>query len=180
MPPFCLPLGGVIMCEYVIEKAKPEDAEKLLEYLRVIGGESDNLTFGSEGVPFSVEAEKTFIQSRLDSQTDVLYLVKCGDHIIGNGSINSLSGRMAHRAELGISVLKAYWGKGIGSMLMENLISFAKEGLFEILSLDVRTDNKRAIRLYEKYGFKRIATYPGYMKINGELIDFDLMYLPLR
>lgn len=179
MPPFRL-LGGVILCEYIIEEATADDAENVLAYLEIIGGESDNLTFGAEGVPFGVEAERAFIQSRLDSKTDVLYLVKIGDEIIGNGSINSLSGRMSHRAELGISVRKDYWGKGIGTKLMGALIAFAKNAGFEILSLDVRSDNDRAIRLYEKFGFKKIATYPGFMKIKDELVDYDLMYLPLR
>ena len=34
----------------LITKAMPEDAKKLLEYLKKIGGETDNLTFGSEGL----------------------------------------------------------------------------------------------------------------------------------
>lgn len=168
------------MCEYVIEKASPNDAENVLAYLKVIGGESDNLTFGPEGVPFTVEEERSFIESRLDSKADVLYLVKCNGEIIGNGSVNSLSGRMSHRAELGISIRKDYWGKGVGTKLMEKLIAFAKNGGFEILSLDVRSDNDRAIRLYEKFGFRKIATYPGFMKIKGELVDYDFMYLPLK
>ena len=168
------------MCEYLIEQANPNDAEDVLTYLKIIGSESDNLTFGSEGVPFSVEAERSFIQSRLDSNTDVLYLVKHNGRIIGNGSVNSLSGRMSHRAELGISVRKDYWGKGVGGMLMDVLIAFAREADFDILSLDVRSDNMRAIRLYEKYGFKKIATYPGFMKINNQLVDYDMMHLPLK
>lgn len=167
------------MYEFIIEEAKPADAENILSYLRIIGGESDNLTFGAEGVPFSVEAEQAFIQSRLDSKKDVLYLVKCNGEIVGNGSINSLSGRMSHRAELGISVRKDYWGKGIGTKLMDALIAFARNAGFEILSLEVRSDNDRAIRLYERFGFKKIATYPGFMKIKGELVDYDLMYLTL-
>ena len=168
------------MSEYIIEQANPNDAKAVLAYLKIIGGESDNLTFGSEGVPFSVEAEHSFIQSRLDSETDVLYLVKHNGAIIGNGSINSLSGRMSHRAELGISVRKDWWGKGVGTKLMDALIVFAREAGFEILSLDVRSDNERAIRLYEKFGFKKIATYPGFMKIEDQLVDYDMMYLSLK
>ena len=167
------------MYEFIIEEAKPADAENVLSYLKMIGGESDNLTFGAEGVPFSIEAEQSFIQSRLDSKKDVLYLVKCNGEIVGNGSINSLSGRMSHRAELGISVRKDYWGKGVGTKLMSALISFAGNAGFEILSLEVRSDNDRAIRLYERFGFKKIATYPGFMKIKGALVDYDLMYLTL-
>ena len=167
------------MYEFIIEEAKPADAENVLSYLKMIGGESDNLSFGADGVPFSIEAEQSFIQSRLDSKEDVLYLVKYNGEIVGNGSINSLSGRMSHRAELGISVRKDYWGKGIGTKLMSALISFARNAGFEILSLEVRSDNDRAIRLYERFGFKKIATYPGFMKIKGALVDYDLMCLTL-
>ena len=36
----------------IIEKATPSDAAMLLEYLKKVGGETDNLTFGPEGMPF--------------------------------------------------------------------------------------------------------------------------------
>lgn len=35
------------MIEIKIEKARPEDAEKILDYLKIIGKETDNLTFGA-------------------------------------------------------------------------------------------------------------------------------------
>lgn len=65
---------------------------------------------------------------------------------------------MSHRAELGITVRKDYWGQGIGSLLMKELIKYAKENRIEILNLDVRSDNVNAIHLYEKFGFKHIGT----------------------
>ena len=37
----------------LITKAMPEDAKEILEYLKKIGGETDNLTFGSEGLLIS-------------------------------------------------------------------------------------------------------------------------------
>lgn len=33
--------------------------------------------------------------------------------------------------------------------------------------------------LYEKYGFRKLCTFPAFFKINGENIDFDLMNLDL-
>ena len=84
--------------------------------------------------------------------------------------------RMAHRGEFGISVRKSAWGKGIGTMLMENLLSFAKNSAHaEIVSLQVRSDNDRAKNLYRKFGFSSIGTFKGYFKIDGEYIDFDIM-----
>lgn len=72
------------------------------------------------------------------------------------------------------------WGKHIGTRLMEEIIRFAKniDGL-EILSLEVRSDNARAIALYKKFGFETIGTFPGFMKINGQDISCDIMMLRL-
>ena len=42
------------------------------------------------------------------------------------------------------------------------------------------SDNARAVRLYEKYGFRKLCTFPHFFKINGEYVDFDLMNLELN
>ena len=65
------------------------------------------------------------------------------------------------------------------SALTEAVLAFAKENGFEQLNLEVRSDNARAIRLYEKYGFRKLCTFPDFFKIDGESIDFDLMNLEL-
>ena len=46
-----------------IRKATAFDAEKILEYCQVIGGESDNLTFGAEGVSITIDREKEYLDS---------------------------------------------------------------------------------------------------------------------
>ena len=55
--------GHMIVKDIVIEKAKPEDAKALLGFLYIIGGETDNLTFGAEGLPISVEEEQDYLAS---------------------------------------------------------------------------------------------------------------------
>lgn len=65
------------------------------------------------------------------------------------------------------------------SALTEAVLAFAKENGFEQLNLEVRSDNARAIRLYEKYGFRKLCTFSDFFKIDGESIDFDLMNLEL-
>ena len=168
------------MAEIKIQRALPEDAQALLDYLRRIGGESDNLSFGAEGLPFTVEQEADFIRSHQGESKSILLVVKDGDVIVGNGSLDVLPRRMSHRAELGISVIRDYWGKGIGSMLMNEMIAHAQKVGLDGISLEVRTDNTRAISLYRKFGFEKIATYPGYMKIDDTLADMDMMYLKLQ
>lgn len=162
-----------------IEKAAPSDAAKLLEYLKQVGGETDNLTFGPEGMPFSVEAEAEFISNMENSSDDIMLLAKCDGKLAGCVSLNRLPRRMKHRGDLAISVAKDYWNKGIGSKLLDNIIVFARENDFQIIDLQVRSDNKRAIHLYEKYGFKKIGEHPAFFKISDTNISFDIMYLEL-
>lgn len=87
---------------------------------------------------------------------------------------------MSHRAEFGVSVEKSEWGRGVGSALLQKIIEYAKTHGIELVSLEVRSDNKRAIHVYEKFGFRKIGTSPAYFKIDGEYFDFDLMVLDLR
>ena len=166
--------------EIRIEKAIPSDAAMLLEYLKQVGGETDNLTFGSEGMPFSIEAEAEFISSMENSIDNIMLLAKCDEKIVGCASLNRLPRRMKHRGDLAISVAKEYWNKGIGSQLMDKIISFARENDFEIIDLQVRSDNKNAIHLYEKYGFKKIGEHSAFFKMDDENISFDIMYLELN
>lgn len=165
---------------FVIERARPEEAAELLDYLKIVGGETDNLSFGAEGVPLSLEEEQDYLRAQCGSTDNAQYFAKVDDEIIGTASLNRNHNRMSHRGVFGISLKKAWWGCGAASALMEVILDFAKENGFEQLNLEVRSNNTRAIHLYEKYGFRKLCTFPHFFKINGEYIDFDLMNLELN
>jgi len=161
----------------VVEKAKAEDAAKILEYLKQVGSETDNLTFGAEGVPFTVESETEFILQLEHSCDDIMLIAKDEDKIIGTAGLNRLPRRMQHRGDFSVTVSKAYWNKGIGSKLIKEILKFAKENNFEVIDLQVRSDNTAAIHLYEKFGFLKLGTHPAFFNIDGVEISFDYMYL---
>lgn len=168
------------MQDILIRQAHPKDAEALLAYLKQAGGESDNLTFGSEGLPFTVEQERAFLQAQQQNPRALFLCAWDGDRLVGSCSMQPLPRRMAHRAEFGISVAKDHWGRGIASAMLERMIDHAKANGFALLNLDVRSDNTRAIRLYEKFGFRVIGTSPAFLKVGEEYADCLLMYLDLR
>ena len=165
---------------FVIECARAEDAAALLNYLKIVGGETENLSFGAEGVPLSLESEQAYLGAQCESADNVQYLAKVDGEIIGTASLNRKPRRMSHRGEFGISLKKAWWGCGAASALMEAVLAFAKENSFEQLNLEVRSDNARAIHLYEKHGFRKLCTFPRFFKINGAYVDFVLMNLELN
>ena len=164
----------------VIVRARPEDAAELLDYLKIVGGETENLSFGAEGVPLGLEAEQDYLRAQSGSPDNVQYLAKVDGEIIGTASLNRRPNRMHHRGVFGISLKKAWWGCGAASALTEAVLAFARGNGFEQLNLEVRSSNTRAIRLYEKYGFQKLCTFPHFFKINGAYVDFDLMNLELN
>ena len=165
--------------DIIIKEAKPEDAAKLIEYTKIVGAQTDNLSFGKEGVGDKHEVEE-FIKRISSDSKSVMYFAWKNDDIVGCANISGMKRRMSHRANFAISVAKSEWGSGIGSALLEKCISFAKDNGIEIINLDTRSDNIRAISLYKKFGFIKIGQMPAFSKINGEYIDADLMYLDLR
>lgn len=164
----------------VIEKASRADAAAMLAYLKQIGGETDNLTFGAEGLPFSIEDEAAYIGELESSRDGALFVAKENGRIVGDASLSRLPRRMSHRGDLGIAVVREYWNRGVGSALMRAVIDFARANDFDGIDLQVRSDNRAAIALYEKFGFRTLGTHPAFFKLDGEDIPFDYMYLDVR
>lgn len=165
----------------VIDIVKSDNAEEIIRYTKTIGSESDNVTFGPEGIPVTLEQEKTFLASFSEKSLFPMFAAKIDGEIV---SLANLAGndrpRLRHNAEIGISVLKKYWNIGVGTKMIQVLIEHAKStNVIENLFLKVRSDNLNAIRLYESHGFSTVGTYPRQMKIDHQYFDTLLMYCPL-
>ncbi|MFI4938463.1 MAG: GNAT family N-acetyltransferase [Candidatus Berkiellales bacterium] len=77
-----------------------------------------------------------------------------GEQVIGWCDISSLHRPVyAHTGELGIGVLSAFRGKGIGNQLMSTALNQAKSIGLTRIELTVFEQNKTAIALYQKFGF---------------------------
>lgn len=164
----------------IIERAKIADAAAMIEHLRQVGAETDNLSFGAEGLGITAEAEENYIAQMENSRDGVMFVARDQDRIIGSASLNRLPRRMGHRGDFSIAVAREYWNRGVGGRLLRAAIDFARENGFEIIDLQVRNDNLAAIHLYEKHGFRKICAYPAFFKIEGRGVDFDFMRLELR
>lgn len=152
--------------ELVIRKAGEEDAEKFLKYFNVVGGETDFLGFGIEGPNITLEEEKSYFKN--STAKNFFLIAEIEGKIVGSCSIstNEKRVRLKHFGELGIVVLKEYWNLGVGSKLIEIALLLGKEGGLKKVNLETRSDNKKAIALYKKLGFKEEGTIK-----RGTLID---------
>lgn len=60
-----------------------------------------------------------------------------------------------HVAQFGITVHDDYQNRGLGTILTQYMVEIAKERGVKKVSLEVLVDNERAIRVYERCGFKK-------------------------
>ncbi len=66
-------------------------------------------------------------------------------------------------AHIHIDILEEYTGNGVCSKLMQALFEVLKEEKVPGICVLVDTNNKRAVRFYEKMGFKAFEENPGIM-----------------
>ena len=156
-----------------IRDAQPSDAAALLAYFKRIGGETPHLTFGEEGVPLSEVEERAHIE-RIRSADNALFIIaESGGEIIGHLTFTGgAKPRTRHAGELGISIIRPYWGEGIGEILIQSLIAWATAGgIVRKINLRVRADNARAIALYERLGFQTEGRESRTVCIDGAFHD---------
>ncbi len=160
-----------------IREAVPDDAEEILEVLKKIGGETDNLIIDSNGVPLTVEDERKYLENNLKSVTNKTFIGIVDNKIVATSGINGSSReRVKHNVVLGMSILKEYWNLGIGFYIIQNIIAYCQMSkVIRNITLEVRADNAAAIHLYEKVGFIYVGKFKDKMCVNGKYFD-NLIY----
>ncbi len=84
--------------------------------------------------------------------------------------------RRKHAANIGMAVSEAHRGQGVGRALLEAVIeTVEKWQAVTRIELEVYTDNKAAIELYQECGFTIEGTAKNYAFRNGEFVDVYLM-----
>lgn len=90
-------------------------------------------------------------------------------------------GRCGHIANASYAVKTDQRGKHIGENLVMHSLEMAIESKFRIMQFNaVVANNKGAISLYKKLGFKELGTIPGGFKMDdGTFVDIIPFYLEL-
>lgn len=150
----------------LVRSALEEDAAALLQYLREITAETPFLLREPEEVTMTLEQEKAFIHQTLAGT--------CSFAPAGPFR------RYTHRCEIAIALYQDFCGHGIGEKLMELLLEQARAAGFEQAELEVVSDNKAALTLYQKLGFVSYGMFPHNMKYaDGQYASATWMMKPL-
>ena len=144
---------------------KKEDAAELLACYKAMAGETEFLLSSPEDIRYTVEGEERFIEASLENENLLLLVCEKDGHIVGDCEIRRMpAAKNRHRANIGISLLKAVWGQGIGTAMFRALIRQAENWGLAQIELDFIEGNTRARALYEKMGFRIVGCIPNTIR----------------
>ena len=146
----------------ILRNGVKSDGSAVFENFNQTHGETDYLLSYPDENSFDSEKEGQFLEEKAASPNEMELIAFVDGKVVGTAGIEAVGTKykVRHRAEFGISVLKEYWGLGIGRALMEACIKCAKEAGYVQLELTVVAENTRAIALYQKAGFVEYGRNP--------------------
>ena len=87
--------------------------------------------------------------------------------------------KLAHTGDLGAMYVRdEARGSGLADALMNAVIDHAAT-VVEQIRLTVNAENARAIRFYERHGFRQIGRIPRSLRVDGRYYDELLMFRPV-
>ncbi len=125
--------------------------------------------------PFSVEETRAFVARNM-RERNPHWVASQGPRIVGWCDIRRDSIPVhTHCATLGMGVLDAYRGRGLGERLIRAALEDARVQGFERVELSVYAKNARAHSLYRKIGFLHEGMRIRGKKLDGEYDDVHML-----
>lgn len=163
-----------------IREAKPSDASELNRYMKLIYETSEHLITHPDEFTSNLIRQRSWIAKRKSIPVETCLLAIEGNQIVGMLEARSdLRRRVKHCTTFAMSVREDQRGKGIGYKLLQQYIDWVKNHpTLTRIELHVHSDNKSALKLYERCGFKLEGTRKGAVRYeDGRVVDDHIMAL---
>ncbi|WP_105125191.1 GNAT family N-acetyltransferase [Streptococcus suis] len=164
--------------EVYFSEAEPADAVAFIDFMNQVASETDYLVMDESGFRFSPEEMERIFEAGIENPGELCLLAKVGSEVIGAISVKSSKQfRISHIGNIFIAIKKDYWGHGLGTILLDEVIEWAQEmDLLKRLELTVQVRNQAAVHLYQKMGFVIEGTQVrGARTDEGEWLDLYYM-----
>jgi len=161
--------------EVVLRTPRWEDLDDLTEFINSLVDEGVDIATDQKATR---EQEADWLGRRLASLEkgeQFSLIAEVDGKVTANSEITKRGGYSKHVGGLGIGIKKGYRDIGIGTEILKTLLSQAKKMDLKMVFLNVFSTNKRAIRVYEKVGFKQTGRRPKFFFKNGKYIDDIIM-----
>ena len=146
----------------LLRNGTASDGAAVFEHFNQTHAETDYLLSYPEENSYDPEQEARFLEEKTNSDNEIMLLAVVDGTVAGTAGIDAVGKKykVRHRAEFGISVLKEYWGLGIGKALAKACIQCAEEAGYAQLELTAVADNERALSLYRSLGYEIFGRNP--------------------
>jgi len=149
-----------------LRSPEPADAEELIRYMADTARETHFILRTPQECEMTVEQETAFIQGVNESSHDMMICAFVDGKLAGNCHVKyGWKVRVSHRGSVAIALRKEFWGLGIGTRLMAEMIAQARAWGLHHLELEYVEGNERARRLYEKMGFRQTFVNPDAIRL---------------
>lgn len=162
------------MPSFEIVPVSEEHAEGFHETLDFVAKERKYIAF-FEAPP--LEGVRKYIHDMIEKGSPYFIVISEGK-VVGWCDVQRADREMfAHRGTLGMGLLPAFRGKGIGKQLIQKAIDAAFACGMTRIELTVKEPNKNAFELYKRVGFEVEGLQKNTCLIDGEYINSYAMAL---
>ena len=166
--------------EIILKECTIEYIDQLETLLNNISKES-NFTLQHPDIKFEKDKAIKAWERSLKSKTECYLGAFDKKKLIGQIHFRVLDPEhpwIKHVARFGMFIQKDYWGNGIGSELINEMIELCKAMNVKRIEATVRSKNKRALELYERLGFEVEGVRNKAAFIDGKYFDeYYIAYL---
>lgn len=160
--------------------ATPTDATKLSKLMRKLESENSFMMYEASEIPREeLLRERLAVNAKTAKETFLLAVADngdlCGYSLVFRGNL----ARNRGVGTLALGVAETAQGYGVGSKLVAEAIAWSKYHNLYRLQLQVQTNNTKALRLYQKFGFQTEGTLRRCALVNDEYVDKYQMALLL-
>ena len=165
----------------LIRNGVAEDGEAVFENFNLTHAQTDFLLSYPDENSYDPEQEARFLAEKTLSPNEIELVAVIDGRVAGTAGIEAVGTKykVRHRAEMGISILREYWGLGLGRALVRACIDCAREAGYTQLELNAAAENVRALSLYRSLGFIEYGRNP--RGFNSRLSGYqELVYMRLE
>ena len=164
--------------DFKLRPWKTEDLESLVKYAN-----NPNIArFLTDGFPhpYTKESGEKFIESAMAGNPVYIFAIDIDGEAAGGIGIHPQRDIQKKNAELGYWLAEPYWGKGIMTRAIKQIVEYAFE-TFDITRIFARPfgNNPGSQRILEKNGFVLEARFDKTLFKNGQFLD-ELFYAVRR
>ncbi|MBQ1274092.1 MAG: GNAT family N-acetyltransferase [Cellulosilyticum sp.] len=151
----------------ILQSPLIKDAKALIQHIYKTAEETYYMARYPEEIVITEEEQKERLKSINAATCECMLVAYIEGELVGHAGIQRIKNHIKylHRGYLGISIQKKACNLGLGTLMIEELLSYAKQMGFEQIELGVFADNERARHLYEKMGFKQVGVQPRAFKL---------------